>query len=378
MKEDGGKDLERVDRWSEALSWHATLREGDDKELTSSVGRQWQDWYADAENREVFDDLSRLLAGSDRYRKRRRPSGAELEEDSYDLSIPIAKWRRARAEKPTGKQRSFAGNWWWLSGGLGAVAITALFVMWSPRFQFGAGRARSIVYQTQLGALKDVQLSDGSSIILGGSTKVSVAFSPHRRSVTLIGGQAWFKVAHDPRRIFIVTAGDGTIRDLGTAFLVTRESDRVVVTVTEGAVEVSARPSMWHRLRFDEGLIARPALSPIRVSRGEELAFGDNGALSSITHTDTRAATTWTRGRLTFDNQPLRYVIEAVNRYSPRHIVVSPSAGALRFSGIVFSDEIEDWLQSLKLIFPVTVEEQGFSARIQMRSSTVAGERAAN
>jgi ferric-dicitrate binding protein FerR (iron transport regulator) len=74
-------------------------------------------------------------------------------------------------------------------------------------------------------------------------------------------------------------------------------------------------------------------------------------------------------GRLTFDDRPLHYVIETLDRYSPHHIAVSPSAGALRFSGIVFDNKIDDWLQSLEAIFPVTVEDTGGDIRIQMRPS---------
>jgi transmembrane sensor len=108
----------------------------------------------------------------------------------------------------------------------------------------------------------------------------------------------------------------------------------------------------------------------MRVSRGEELSFGNSGAPSPIRATDIHAVTAWTHGRLIFTDESLRHVVETVNRYSPRHIAVSPSAGNLRFTGIVFIDEIEDWVQSVKVIFPVSVNEGGANIRIQMRAST--------
>lgn len=373
MNEDGGEDPMGIDRWSRALSWHAALREADEKELTNSVGREWQDWCADAENRRVFDNVSRLLADRDLYHKRPRRSKEELDGDSYDLSVPIAEWRRTRALENTRLRRSFAGNrWWWLSVGIGVAAIVALIVLWPPLLGLGGDPNSAVTYQTGVGELKDVHLADGSSIILGGRTEVSAAVSARRRSVTVIEGEAWFKIAHDPRRPFVVTAGDGKITDLGTAFLVRRESDRVTVMVTEGAVEVSARPHSRLPLKPEQRLASGTVLATIRVARGEELTFGDNGALSPVKQTDAQAVTAWTHGRFTFDDQPLRYVIEVINRYSSQHIVVSPSAGALRFSGIVFKDEIGDWLRSLAVIFPVTVEEQGQNVGIQLRQSSSA------
>src|SRR6185312_11086218 len=106
----------------------------------------------------------------------------------------------------------------------------------------GAGQRGSVVYQTKVGELRNVHLPDGSSIILGGQTELSVSFSAQRRSVGLLKGEAWFQVAHRSHWPFVVAAGDGTITDLGTAFLVQRDSDRVVVTVTQGTVEITPGP----------------------------------------------------------------------------------------------------------------------------------------
>ncbi len=359
------------DRWTEALTWHIALRDAGGRDLAQVPGRQWRDWYADPANRRIFQDLTRLLAGRDCYRRRDLPGKSELREDRYDLSVPIAEWRRNQAERKQARRRrrSAGRGWWWLSGGLGAVAMAVLLALSPLSFGPEDSAAGAAIYQTDIGGIKDVHLHDGSSIILGGRTRLSVTLSPRRRSVRLIEGEAWFRVAHDPNWPFVVTAGDGTITAVGTAFLVTRESDRVVVTVTDGTVEVSARPPLWPSLRLVQRFSMRPVPPPVPVSRGEELAFGSSGPLRPVQHADTRAATAWTHGRLTFDDQPLRYVVETINRYSSRRIVVGPSAGALRFSGIVFDNDIQGWLQSLKLIFPVSVEDEGSSVLIHLRNS---------
>jgi len=377
VNEDGEVTPMGTDRWAEALTWHHTLCETEEKELTSTLAREWGHWYADPENQRTFDDVSRLLADHGAYLKRPRPSSAELEADRYDLSVPIAKWRKPRAPHVTRKRRVSAGNRWrWLSGGFAvAAAAIAVLILWPMRFWSGTGPSGPVVYQTSVGELKHVQLRDGSTIVLGGRTQLSVAFSAQRRSVKLGEGQAWFKVAHRQHWPFVVAAGDGTITDVGTAFLVTRDSDRVVVTVTEGTVEVTAGLPTRPTLGTEQGVAPRPVLIPIRVTRGEQLAFSDNGTLSPVEQTDTRAATAWTRGRLTFDDQPLRYVVDTVDRYSSRHITVSPSAGALRFSGIVFDGEIGDWLRGLEKIFPVMVEQRGAEVRVQLRGSKPLNER---
>jgi transmembrane sensor len=361
------------DRWAEALTWYVVSRQADSRDFTEAQGREWRDWYADSTNRRVFDSVSRLLADRGRYRERDRLGKRELEEDQYDLSVPIAQWRRPQAQRQARRQRARPGGGWrWrLSAGLGAAAIAVILMLQVVWLEPGDGPGAQI-YRTDVGGIKDVHLRDGSSIILGGQTQLSVRFSARTRSVRLIEGEAWFKVAHDPNWPFVVAAGDGTVTAVGTAFLVTRESDRVVVTVTEGTVEVSARRPGWPPLRLVQRFSMGSILPQVPVSRGEELTFNDSGALRPVTPANTRAATAWTHGRLTFDDQPLRYVVETINRYSLRRIVVGPAAGALQFSGIVFDNDIEDWLKSLEIIFPVTVREQGATVYIRMRSSTAA------
>lgn len=357
-----------TDPWTEALTWYVALREAGRQDLTNRLRREWQEWYADAANRSTFEQLARLLADRARYRDRIRLGEEGLAGDQYDLSMPIAAWRKKQARNLAHSERSSArGGWWWLSGGLGVATIVLLLALWPNGFGPWASGAVAAIYQTNVAGIEDVHLRDGSSIILGGQTKLSVTLSPQRRSVRLIEGEAWFKIAHDPNWPFVVAAGDGTITAIGTAFLVTRQSDRVVVTVTDGTVEVSAQPPMWPPLRLVQEFSLGPALPPVPVSRGEELAFADGGEVAPVKPADTRAATAWTHGRLIFDDQPLRYVVETINRYYSRRIVVGASAGALRFSGIILEDDIRDWLNSLQVILPVVAKEQDATVYIRTR-----------
>jgi transmembrane sensor len=370
VNEEGDASVSGVDRWDEALTWYSTLRDARGKDLTGAMGRKWQQWYSHEENQQVFDAVSRLLERHDVYSKRARQGKAELEKDCYDLSVPIAEWREQQTSREPEKWRFPSRKLGlWLPAGIGTAAITVLLLLLSLRTWSGGDQANSMVYQTAVGGLNDVHLSDGSTIILGGLTKVSVEFSTKRRLVTLINGQGWFKVQHDVRWPFVVSAGSGKIADVGTAFLVTRRSDRVVVTVTEGTVEVSAQPSIWSRIRLNEEISLRPDIVSTRLNSGEQLTVWDNGSVSGAKPTDTQAATAWTDGRLVFEDQPLQYVIETIRRYSSQRIILSAAAGRLRLSGIVFDNDIRRWLQSLEVIFPVTVREQGNSLSIQMRDS---------
>jgi len=55
---------------------------------------------------------------------------------------------------------------------------------------------------------------------------------------------------------------------------------------------------------------------------------------------------------------PLRVVIEGVNRYSEKPIVLADeSVGNLLFSGTVFEGQVTDWLRALAITLPVVVLE---------------------
>lgn len=373
MSEAGGTLPEGTKRWVEALSWHEILTEEDETKLTSSMIRDWQIWYADPENHRFFDDLSRVVEESPQFKQFDSRSNSSFAPDDYDPVIPIAEWRgRARILRASHGQPSFREKWWrWSTDGLAIIAtVTLVIAMLSSSWSrlgalFAPGDA---TYRTAVGVLQEVHLNDGSDITLGGGTRLAVDLSKRDRSVRLFEGEAWFRVAHNPTWPFLVHAGDRTIKAVGTAFVVARESDRVVVTVTEGTVAITAsrvaplRPAVGHGSGTSE---LRPQ-PPIRVTRGEVATYGDNGILAAISRTDTHTAIAWTDGRLIFNDEPLRYVIESINRYFPRRISETPPVGKLRFSGVIFDGEIDEWLHGLPRIFPVDVDERGPGVCIHM------------
>ena len=356
-----------LDRWCEALDWYATLRGADAMDLTQAVGRDWQQWYAIPENRSVFDAVSRLMAASTLYRRRRRAGTAHRRDDRYDPSWSIAEWRRAEAERTKPRHHRRVRAWWRTPGGLAVAAISLVLALWPLRFRAGRSTTHTVTYETGPDGLKQVDLSDGSHLILGQRTRLTVAYSARQRSVKLIEGQVWFKVEHDPQWPFVVSAGDGTIRDAGTAFLVKRESNRILVTVMDGRVEVSTRQPVWGRIGHAFGFATPLALTRVAVTGGEQLAIGDDGVLGRITHTNAHASHGCACRPLIFDNKTLRQVTGVLSVYSSQEISVDPAAGALRLSGIVFPGEILQWLRSLQHSLPVTVEQQGRVLRIRMR-----------
>ena len=170
-------------------------------------------------------------------------------------------------------------------------------------------------------------------------------------------GEALFHVAHDRQRPFVVVAGRGAITAIGTAFNVRRDDDRVVVSVTEGKVTVAQQRAFSPRREIAAAFSASkvPPVSAT-LARGQQVAYDGRGELGAVQRADPEIATSWRDGRLQYRNEPLKYVVIDINRYSRRQIMLGDrSAEELVFTGTVFQDQIDEWLRGLEDIFPVQV-----------------------
>src|SRR5262245_58741544 len=131
---------------------------------------------------------------------------------------------RARPVQPLWKRASFG-----LAGTLAAVA--ALFVVTSgnPAVWLNAD------HLSRTGEIREVSLPDGTLAVLNTSSALKLSYTERERRVTLLRGEAWFKVHHDSAHPFIVQAQGGNVRAVGTAFSVRTDDDddRVTVIVTE-------------------------------------------------------------------------------------------------------------------------------------------------
>ena len=360
--------------WLEAIEWHTALHEDADTAWTDARLSEWRRWYAAPENRGVFEQVCQLLEDRHAYRERHRRM-READADPYDPRVAIPEWKRRRLLAPR-EPRSGSGRGRWIGASagsllIGAALLCAVLVLRPLWRGTRTSRLPTSVYQTGVGQLETVHLSDGSTVTLGARTRLTAVFTPKRRVVRLLDGEAWFRDKDIPSQPFSVQAGHGTITAIGTSFVVNRDSDRVVVTVTAGTVEVSTVPPAPHRRAIAPGAPTRSS-SAVRMTGGQALSYSDHGALGPLSRASPRAATAWTQGRLIFDGVPLRYVVENVGRYWSRRITIGPRAGRLRFSGLVYENEIQDWLGGLSTIFPVSLEETDSSIRIHMRSTGAA------
>ncbi|MGZ8153203.1 MAG: TonB-dependent receptor plug domain-containing protein [Methylovulum sp.] len=90
-------------------------------------------------------------------------------------------------------------------------------------------------FHTNYGERRTIQLSDGSTVYLNSNTALSVNLSAEQKHLTLLKGEAWFKVRTDSKA-YRVKAGPGTVTALGTAFnirLLDRDTDASTAKKTD-------------------------------------------------------------------------------------------------------------------------------------------------
>lgn len=178
---------------------------------------------------------------------------------------------------------------------------------------------------------RTLTLSDGSTVLLDADSALDESLTETARRVRLLRGAAFFDVEPSTAP-FVVEAGPGETRVLGTRFDVAVRDEDVVVTLASGSVTVSSQA--------DAG---RAELRP-----GQSVTYGSRG-LGTVRDVSIDDAMAWHGGRFVFDNARLGDVVGQIERYRRGRIVVLGSALAdRRISGSFPLDDSDAALASLQ------------------------------
>lgn len=201
----------------------------------------------------------------------------------------------------------------------------------------------SDVYETRIGAMQTVALPDGSRLTLNTDSRLRVDMDGSDRRVQLRQGEAFFEVAKDPLRPFVVEAGDKRIIAVGTAFSVRRSGADVRVVVSEGRVrvETAGRPAVAAEAPLlDAGMVARTRGDAVLVQARPPLEIAQN--------------LSWRTGQLVFRGTPMSEVVAEFNRYNTRKLVIEDAAiDGLRVGGIFRATELDAFVSLVQQGFPV-------------------------
>ena len=253
-----------------------------------------------------------------------------------------------------------------------ALCITATVAM-ALLMGNASGISGNGIYETRTGEQNSITLVDGSVIQLNTGSRIHVNFVDTQRTVSLMAGEVHFEVARDTTRPFIVKAGEGLVRAVGTAFTVRLQPEALKVVVAEGKVALAT--SLDQPSDSSSNNDNNPANSAETVKRaidrgylveGQAVDFvpkADDGLgneIQQLKQADLDKQLAWRRGTLMFAGEPLSEVIAEVNRYTSLDIeIIDEQIADIRIGGHFKVDETDAMLQALEMSFDIRVTRPG-------------------
>jgi transmembrane sensor len=233
-----------------------------------------------------------------------------------------------------------------VAGGAVAAGAAGLFIL-----------AQGEAYDTRLGEMRRVPLADGSVATINTDSQVVADLKPAVRSIKLAKGEAWFKVAHDPKRPFVVEAGDVRIRAIGTAFSVRRRDGGADVLVTEGVVDTWVVGQEGRKIRLAAGSRAFVTQTqPIQAvaTAGDEI----------------ERTLAWRDGQIALYGETLADAATEFNRYNARKLVIAdPQLASEKVVGQFSADDPEAFAKAAASTLGATYSDDGATLKLSRVAS---------
>ncbi|WP_175652788.1 FecR family protein [Pseudomonas sp. Marseille-P9899] len=263
----------------QAAEW-LVLLSADDPVEREQAERDYQQWkYLSPAHAEAAEGMERLLASLRGIRQ--EPASDQRLHRLIDGEVRFTERRRRNKR-------------------LGAVLGLSLMLLvpgWLT-WQHYPGALLFADLDTATGQWQETRLEDGSRLILAGGSAVNLHFTASGREVELLRGDIRVEVAADAQRPFLVLTREGSIRALGTRFVVSKQAEATDLSMLESKVVARAREGQ------DEAVVA--AGQQVRIRRD---------GLDSLQVIDPQATDqAWQQHRLLARGLPLSQVLEQLER----------------------------------------------------------------
>ena len=192
--------------------------------------------------------------------------------------------------------------------------------------------------RTGVGEWSSQQLPDGSRLQLDGRSAVDLQFDATSRTLRLLGGEILVDVAKDPGRPFVVVTEHGSVRALGTRFVVERLGDSTRLAMIESSTQVTSGGDS------------------ATVSSGQQVQFDSHGIQPPQAVDGAGLEQAWNSHQLVIREQPLSEVLERLARHHRGYLSYDTKALAgLRVSAVLPADDSERALRLLARSLPIEV-----------------------
>lgn len=331
---------ERIDR--EAREWCILVA---DTPLPDEKRIEFEHWLAaDPRHRQAFDSAMDLWQGLSAVAPSQLSSSTlnALHETGAGAGKP-----KQSAALPQTLRQPLARY-----GAVGMAMVATILcavLVFRPTLERDGHRYVS-VHETSRAEVKTVALPDGSEVSLGAQTNLSFDFKSDHRVATLILGEAYFDIAPDDSRPFFVTAGDTSVRVVGTVFEVQRLGNDVVVAVAEGLVDVAEKDAVL----ASTGEVGSDKL--LRLTPGQQVTRSAGSGFGTVQPINIASIGSWRAGRLTYVRSPLSEIISDANRYHDGYIYIEDDVAAQLTLNITYeTQDVSGLLTTIAEALPIHI-----------------------
>lgn len=255
------------------------------------------------------------------------------------------------------KKASKSQNYWMGSVAIAASLALVAFLSWFMPYQ----NSVEAIYSTAVGEQLTVQLADGSQLHLDTQSHIEVRFNDDVRDLYLKQGQVYFDVAKDKDRPFRVHAGSGRVEAIGTEFSIEVADGTLKLLVTEGIVAVAKSVSLIEEQRSEYvtlgAINAGNRYNIVASEEAEALKQNFNQQVIAVSDADIANDSAWVSGALVFNGDPLSMVVDKINKYSDKPLLIKDaSITDIKIGGRFNVGDLDAFLNLLEASFAVKVE----------------------
>lgn len=218
------------------------------------------------------------------------------------------------------------------------ITATGVYIYMS-----GTKSVEPLIISVDRGQKASVTLPDGSKAWLNSLSKLTYTSDYNKKERRLkLDGEAYFEVAHNPEKPFIVQGNAISVEALGTSFGVKAYNEDVVISsiLMKGKIKVTTP---------DGSTILKP---------NERILFDKlNRQTNKLKVTNAVDFTGWIHNELRFENESLEEIAKNIQRiYNVRIIFASDRLKKLRYTGTVENNSLESLLNIITLTSPISFQ----------------------
>lgn len=298
------------------------------EELEEKERLQVEQWVASSPaNQKTFDEVSKIYESS------------ALDPEKFNPDVDQAWNSVSDATSQSGVTKS---NMIYRFAAMIALAIG--FGLVAYQFQ----QADTLVAKTGDNETKMVELADGSVVWLNENSvfEYDADMASDERTVSL-NGQAYFDVAKDPERPFVIVGAKTTVQVLGTSFNLISENNYSNLNVTSGKVAFA--------LTADEDI-------KLVLEKGTQATFDNNKLVKNDTFNEN--ANSWVTRDFVFRSSPLYKVAETLSEHFDVKIKIDETIKNCLITSSFEDKELDEILETLEVIANIKSQKKGKTIKL--------------